>query len=471
MRFILASKLLKSRRLIPALIALLLIWLFFLLTCIIKQQSVYDLVGPTENPYWGIAQFRISADDFRTSLIKYKYGARHDPGKIKLKYEILRSKFFIISQRSETTQFAYQQPLYSSTIQDLNKAFSGMDVLMSRFPADGESATDSLIEATSIFDSAYDRFVSAVGLSEVRRRDSLLSDALQNRSILLYSNIGVSVLFFVAVLIFSRSIRNFDQALRTAQQVAHTKQVFLAAINHEMRNPLQTIVSATENISHYATSRELMYAVDNIDQAVKHIETHMRDLTDYLRLRTNKVNLHISLIDLQKIANEVVRRFKPKADQKGIRLQATIYTPRTQFISDAQRVQQIIDNLVENSLKFSSDGMIEIKCGIFSESDDSQVKIEIVDQGIGIDKNKIDFLFSPFFQTQFPDNSAISGYGMGLAVVRGLVEVLGGRISVESDVGKGTAFKVTLPYRSLPVRDIPLPGEHGQTSLAADNLR
>ncbi|WP_257129465.1 sensor histidine kinase [Burkholderia sp. FL-7-2-10-S1-D7] len=443
------------------------VWIFFLIH-IIRQQSIYDLVGPTENPYWGIAQFRIAADDFKVELLKYKYGVQRDSDAIRFKYEILVSKFFIISQRSETTQFAYQQPLYYSVVADLDKTFARMDEWMTRFPVDSE-ATDSLIAASSVFDTAYDQFVSAVGLSEVRRRDALLVEALQNRSMLLYSNIGVSLLFFVAVVIFARSIRNFRQALRTAQQVAHTKQVFLAAINHELRNPLQTIVSANENISHYATSQDLMHAAINIDHAVTHIETHMRDLTDYLRLQTNKVNLRISTVDLQKIVNEAVRIFKSKAEEKGIRINSTIYTPLTKFISDEQRVQQIIYNLVENSIKYSASGTVQIRCGIPSTSDGSLVTIEITDEGVGIDKGVVNFLFSPFFQSSIPENSAVSGYGMGLAVVRGLVEVLGGQISVDSDIGKGATFTVKLPYRSYPMPDVLLPIKIDPTRADADN--
>ncbi|KVL14661.1 sensor histidine kinase [Burkholderia sp. MSMB1826] len=467
MRFVISKKWLISRRFIPALAVLLLVWICFLIH-IIRQQSIYDLVGPTENPYWGIAQFRIAADDFKVALLKYKYGVRRNSDAIRFKYEILVSKFFIISQRSETTQFAYQQPLYYSVVADLDKTFARMDEWMTRFPVDSE-ATDSLIAASGVFDTAYDQFVSAVGLSEVRRRDALLVEALRNRSMLLYSNIGVSLLFFVAIVIFARSIRNFRQALQTAQQVAHTKQVFLAAINHELRNPLQTIVSANENISHYAMSLDLMHAVVNIDHAVKHIETHMRDLTDYLRLKTNKVNLHISTVDLRKIVNEAVRRFKSKAEEKGIRLNSTIYTPLTKFISDEQRVQQIIYNLVENSIKYSESGAVQIRYGIPSTSDGSLVTIEITDEGVGIDKSVVDFLFSPFFQSSIPENSAISGYGMGLAVVRGLVEVLGGQISVDSDIGKGTTFTVKLPYRSYPVPDVLLPIKIDPTRADADN--
>ncbi|KVF69491.1 hypothetical protein WS75_26135 [Burkholderia sp. FL-7-2-10-S1-D7] len=467
MRFVLSKKWLISRCFIPALAVFLMVWIFFLIH-IIRQQSIYDLVGPTENPYWGIAQFRIAADDFKVELLKYKYGVQRDSDAIRFKYEILVSKFFIISQRSETTQFAYQQPLYYSVVADLDKTFARMDEWMTRFPVDSE-ATDSLIAASSVFDTAYDQFVSAVGLSEVRRRDALLVEALQNRSMLLYSNIGVSLLFFVAVVIFARSIRNFRQALRTAQQVAHTKQVFLAAINHELRNPLQTIVSANENISHYATSQDLMHAAINIDHAVTHIETHMRDLTDYLRLQTNKVNLRISTVDLQKIVNEAVRIFKSKAEEKGIRINSTIYTPLTKFISDEQRVQQIIYNLVENSIKYSASGTVQIRCGIPSTSDGSLVTIEITDEGVGIDKGVVNFLFSPFFQSSIPENSAVSGYGMGLAVVRGLVEVLGGQISVDSDIGKGATFTVKLPYRSYPMPDVLLPIKIDPTRADADN--
>ncbi|WP_425126616.1 sensor histidine kinase [Burkholderia contaminans] len=446
---------------------LLLIWVLFLIH-IIRQQSVYDLVGPTENPYWGIAQFRIAADEFESSLLKYKSGYQQDPDEIKFKYEILVSKFFIISQHSDTTKSSYQLPLYASIITDLDRQFAKTDELMKGFP-EQTGIVDSLINSSIAFETSYVRFVNAVGMSEAHRRDALLSAAFQNRRILLYSNIVASIIFFAAIAILARSVRNFIVALHAAQQVSHTKQVFLAAINHELRNPLQTIVSATENISHYAINRELMIAVDNIDRATRHIETHMRDLTDYLRLNTNKVNLHISIIDLQKICNETVRKFKSKADEKNIRIHTTICTPLTKLFSDEQRVQQIIDNLVENAIKYSTGGIVEIRCSIPSAYESSLVTIDVADQGIGIDKHKVNYLFSPFFQSSSSQNSVISGYGMGLAVVRGLVEVLGGQISVESDIGKGTTFTVKLPYRSHSMSDMLSRKGAGMGSPDAEN--
>lgn len=450
------NTLLKSKYLIPAIISLFAIWVIFLIY-ISRLQSVYDIAGPTENPYWGIAQFRISADEFRISLLDYKFGQKNDRDKIRFNYEILRSKFFVISQRSETTKLAYQQPLYSATVDDLQRSFLKMDPLMDQLPNGEKNVVNALIEESTEFVVAYERFADAVGLSEVKRRDDLLSETLRNRSVLLYSNVGVSLLFFIALITFLRSTRNFEQALQTAQQVAHTKQVFLASINHELRNPLQTIVSATENISHHAINRELMHAVTNIDQAVKHIETHMRDLTDYLRLRTNKINLRICSVDLQEITSQVIRRLKSKASEKGIRLQADFDGPTTRFLSDGQRVQQIIDNLVENAIKYSSCGVVQIRCSVSPESRGDGVTIHVIDEGVGIEKNKIDFLFSPFYQSSLNDNSHVGGYGMGLAVVRGLVEVLGGSITAESEAGEGAIFTVKLPYETRLIKHTSLP--------------
>ncbi|AKM02694.1 sensor histidine kinase [Burkholderia pyrrocinia] len=462
------NAILKSKHLIPAIIFLFFIWIIFIVY-IIRFQSVYDIVGPTENPYWGIAQFRIASDEFRNSLLKYKISEQNNLDKVRFDYEILVSKFFVISQRSETTKSAYQQPLYSRTVDDLRRSFLKMDVLMDELPNGGERIANAMIEESTVFVTAYDQFVGAVGFSEVRRRDAHLAETLRNRSILLYSNIGVSLLFFIAILTFLRSARYFEKTLQTARQVAHTKQVFLASINHELRNPLQTIVSATENISHYATNRELMCAVTNIDQAVRHIETHMRDLTDYLRLRTHKINLRVCSVDLKEITSEVIRRFKPKASEKGIRLQANFDGPTTRFRSDGQRVQQILDNLVENSIKYSSGGVVQIRCSIFPDFLGNGVKVQVIDEGIGIEKNKIEFLFSPFYQSPLNENSPVSGYGMGLAVVRGLVEVLGGSIAVESDVGKGAVFTVKLPYETRLIKHASsLPRPDSELIMPAD---
>ncbi|AYQ87992.1 sensor histidine kinase [Burkholderia gladioli] len=432
-----------------ALVMILALWLIFLVS-ITRQQSIYQLVGPNDNPYWNAAQFRTAADDFQASMFRYALNTEHDTRKLKFDYEILVSKYFIISQHSDSTYFAYQQPLYATTIEKLRESFARMDALMDRFPQGGPAVTQSILDELRHVALSYDQFVKAIGAADIKRRDAVLKNALRDREILLYSNIGVSLLYLMALLMFARSARNFEKAYETARQVAHTKQVFLGAINHELRNPLQTIVSATENISHSPLDREAMLAVLNIDRAVKHIETHMRDLTDFLKLDTNKISLDIEEIDLAEIVSRAARKFDARAAEKGLRLVATQETSATSFISDEQRVQQIVDNLVENSIKYSNHGLVEIRYGIDGRAQDFPVHVEISDEGIGMDKEKIRFLFSPFFQHQFPGNQAMPGYGMGLAVVRGLVQVLGGKIAVESEPGKGTAFRVLLPYESGP---------------------
>ncbi|EDT41625.1 hypothetical protein [Burkholderia ambifaria] len=131
------SMLLKSKYLMPAIISLFLIWMIFIIY-IIRFQSVYDIVGPTENPYWGVAQFRIASDEFRSSLLNYKIGEKNNLDKVQFDYEILVSKFFVISQRSETTKTAYQQPLYSKTVDDLQRSFLKIDALMDELPNGGK---------------------------------------------------------------------------------------------------------------------------------------------------------------------------------------------------------------------------------------------------------------------------------------------------------------------------------------------
>lgn len=437
-------KLPSLKYIMTALGLLFIAWLIFLIS-ITREQSIYNLVGPNENPYWGIAQFRTTVDDFQTSLFRYKLRTNNDVEKIKLDYELLVSKYFIISNDADTTHYAFQQPLYVSTIEELRQAFFRMDKLMNQFPQGGDAVVDALLDQTTVLTSSYAQFVSALGAADVKRRDDRLRSALRDRDILLYSNISVSLFLLVAIFILARSNRNFEKAYQTAQQVAHTKQIFLGAINHELRNPLQTIVSATENISHYSMNRELMFSVLNIDQAVKHIETHMRDLTDFLKLDTNKINLNITHIDLATIINSTIRKFKPKAEDRGLKIISTRTSTTTSFISDEQRVQQIIDNLVENSIKYSTRGVVEIRYGVHPEQPDLQVRIEVHDEGIGFEKDKISLLFSPFFQSQLSEDPPKSGYGMGLAIVRGLIQILGGRITVESEVDRGSVFIVFLP--------------------------
>lgn len=419
-------------------------WLTFLVS-ITQERSIYDTMGPNDDPFWNVAQFRTAADDFQASLFRFDGSNRDEAKKIRFQYEILLSKFFIISQKSDSTEFSYRQPEYAPTIAKLKETFAKMDPLMENFPRGGPSTIDILHQNLATVTSSYEDFIKAIGAAEIKRRDSVLKSALRDRAILLYSNIGVSLIFLLAIIMLDRSSRNFQRAFEAARQVAHTKQVFLGALNHELRNPLQTIVSAIDNVSDLPMDRNVMLAVFNIERAAKHIETHMRDLTDFLRLDTIKTNLNIEDVDLQQVVDRTESRFSSAAIKKSLHISQTRTSQNCTFRSDEQRIQQILDNIVENAVKYSDRGSINIIFGINDANRELPVQIEVMDEGAGINEEKMKYLFSPFFQSHFPEHRYASGYGMGLAVVRGLIQVLGGTIEVDSQVEKGTSFRMCFP--------------------------
>jgi PAS domain S-box-containing protein len=239
-------------------------------------------------------------------------------------------------------------------------------------------------------------------------------------------------------------------------QVAHAevdaantiKDEFLATLSHELRTPLTSILGwsqllADGNLDEHASKLALVTIVRNARAQRQLID----DLLDISRIITGKLRLEVQPVELAPLIETVVDGLRPAADARSIRLQAVLDSQASPISGDPNRLQQIIWNLVANAIKFTPQGgRVEIRL----ERIASNVEISVIDTGQGIAPEFLLHIFERFSQSDSSSTRRHGGLGLGLSIVRQLVELHGGTVKAESQgEGTGTTFKVTLPLLSV----------------------
>ena len=237
-------------------------------------------------------------------------------------------------------------------------------------------------------------------------------------------------------------------ARRQAEQANRLKDEFLTTVSHELRTPLNAILGWSQILqTHNLDASETNKALDTITRSARAQNRLIDDLLDVSRIITGKLRLDIRAVDLPSVISAAVDAARPAAEAKNLRLQTLIDPQAELILGDPDRLQQVVWNLLSNAVKFTpKEGRVQIRL----EQINSHVEIVISDTGKGIEPEFLPNVFDRFRQSDGSMTRRQGGLGLGLAIVRQLVELHGGTVSVSSaGEGQGATFTVTLPL--LPV--------------------
>lgn len=235
------------------------------------------------------------------------------------------------------------------------------------------------------------------------------------------------------------TLKEDNEKLKTLNE---KQNQFFADITHEVRNPLHTISGAMEmlqipNLNEEKKAQYMSTAKKQIERVVRLFE----DIKSLQRYDYDESYINKSVFDVSKVAEEVVNTYKPLAAEKGISMQL-VKAEESKVEADRDKIEQVLDNLVSNALKYTASGEIDIWC--VHTKDKGQVEISVEDTGIGISEEHLDRLFDRFYRTDKARSRDKGGTGLGLAVVKGILSAHGREIRVESKPGKGSKFYFTL---------------------------
>jgi PAS domain S-box-containing protein len=243
----------------------------------------------------------------------------------------------------------------------------------------------------------------------------------------------------------SRLLSSEKLARSEAERANRLKDEFLATISHELRNPLNAIMGWAHMLRlGKLTEANAERAVETIYRNAKSQAQLVADLLDVSRIISGKLRLDVRTVDLIYIINAAIDSIRPAAEAKGIRLQTLLDPAAGPISGDADRLQQIVWNLLTNAVKFTAKGgRIQVKV----QRVDSHAEIVVSDSGVGISKEFLPYVFDRFRQADASITRTHGGLGLGLSIVRQLVDLHGGSVSVHSEgEGKGTTFTITLPF-------------------------
>jgi signal transduction histidine kinase len=225
-----------------------------------------------------------------------------------------------------------------------------------------------------------------------------------------------------------------------------TREEFLAILSHDLRNPLNHISIAAQNLLEAPEEpKDVKELASSINRSAGEMLRLIQDLLDIERIAVGKLTLHYEEHDVNEIIKEAVENFQGDAAAKGITLSAKPEDVSGYVVCDRSRVMQVLSNLIGNAIKFTpAKGQISLSCAR-TGTEGKEVQVSVSDTGAGIAPEKIKTIFERFSQINSQDRR---GIGLGLYIARMMVEEHPGRIWVESKLGEGSTFYFTLPLRS-----------------------
>ncbi len=243
--------------------------------------------------------------------------------------------------------------------------------------------------------------------------------------------------------------QELEAARHTAEKANLTKNDFLARMSHELRTPITSIQGFIRLLEASRLPETDRHYCHIIDQAAQQLLAQIDDILAFSKLQSNTVELAQRPIDLAECTEQVIALFSLQAQHKGLDL-IVDYAPDLPLhrIGDSVRIQQILSNLIANAIKFCDEGGVYIH---LKGDKQSNVIIKVTDTGIGIQKEAQDQLFNAFAQADTSISRLYGGTGLGLSILKNLVDLMGGQVTLESIVGKGSTFKISLP---LPLAKI-----------------
>ena len=240
------------------------------------------------------------------------------------------------------------------------------------------------------------------------------------------------------------------KALEKATNASKAKSEFLANMSHEIRTPINSIIGMTKIGKDSSEIERKNYCFLKIDEASKHLLGVINDILDMSKIEANKFELSPVEFSFEKMLQRIagIVNFRMSEKQQEFTVQIDRSIPKT-LVGDDQRLAQVITNLLSNATKFTPEkGLIRLDTRFLSEENGvCTIQVKVSDSGIGISKEQYENLFRPFEQAEMNTTRKFGGTGLGLSICRSIVEMMGGKIWVESELGKGSTFYFTVQIK------------------------
>lgn len=241
---------------------------------------------------------------------------------------------------------------------------------------------------------------------------------------------------------------------KKSEESSRTKEMFLANMSHEIRTPLNAIIGFSHQMGKTDLLPQQRLYMDNIQSAAKNLMNIINDILDMSKIDAGKLSIEKIPFNFTEVIRDALSITSEKASEKGLRLNLSLDIKISDnLIGDPQRLRQILINLINNAIKFTTQGVIKVKTWLVEEREDIQViSIAVSDTGMGMDESFLKRIFENFSQAESSTSRQFGGTGLGLSITKQLLELMGGEIAVESETGKGSTFTIKVPFSKTETR-------------------
>ena len=269
----------------------------------------------------------------------------------------------------------------------------------------------------------------------------------------------VQIAHAIEVVLLSMALANNISTLKLNENIAQAKteekSKFLARMSHEIRTPMNGILGMSDLLQQRLEDDTNKHYIDTIYSSAEALQRVINDILDYSKIEAGKLILNNSMpVDLHKLLKELNNMFELELKKKSLALIIS-YSPELpqHFLADQHRLRQVLVNLISNAIKYTEQGEIKLSITANHEQESPQLVFTIEDSGIGISKSDLSHLFMPFEQTENNNLGRESSTGLGLAMCKELVQLIGGDIHVHSEENKGSTFYFTLPLQAVVIQE------------------
>lgn len=256
-------------------------------------------------------------------------------------------------------------------------------------------------------------------------------------------------------------IKKIEQELKVqkqrAEQLLHSKDIFMANMSHEIRNPINIIMGINNLLKSTNLNIEQREYINLIESSSESLLSLVNDIMDFEKIEARKVHINHVQFNLDSLLKELAAAIRYTLENKGLSFNSNCEPDvPAEIMGDPLRLKQILINLIGNAIKFTVKGEVQIHTSVTSVNGKKLIIFKVSDTGIGIPKDQLMNIFKRYFQS--PDSTNLiqnkGGVGLGLTIVKNLVELQGGMIEVESEVGKGSVFTIMLPLEVPTRKDV-----------------